>query len=154
MGTDTEVVVLAFQLVAAAWMAAAIWIVQLLTYPSFASIDPATWTGFHARHSNLITPIVGPAMLLQLLCSTWLVLDRPAGIAPWATWLGVALVLITWGVTLWVSATSHRHLAGAFDAPALRSLVRVNWIRTVAWTALVPVALLQLVAVAVARPGG
>ena len=64
-------------------------------------------------------------------------LDRrrpPPDVAAWAR-RGAALVLALWLTTALLSIPAHQRLASGFDSAAHRSLVRANWIRTLAWTA-------------------
>jgi hypothetical protein len=49
--------------------------------------------------------------------------------------VGLALVLVAWGVTGLVSVPQHGVLAQGFDARSHRILVATNWLRTFAWSA-------------------
>jgi hypothetical protein len=112
-----------------------IWMVQVVHYPLFNMADRANFTAFEAAHSNRISVIVGPAMLLELVTAGWLLVSRPAGIPAWTVWLGAALVGVAWLVTAFLSVPQHAILSAGFNQTAYQTLVNTNWIRTVAWTA-------------------
>ncbi len=111
-----------------------IWMVQVVHYPLFNMADRANFSAFEAAHSNRISVIVGPAMLLEMVTAGWLLLARPDGIPPWTLWVGAALVGLVWFVTGFVSVPQHAILSAGFDQRAYRTLVDTNWIRTIAWT--------------------
>jgi hypothetical protein len=50
--------------------------------------------------------------------------------------LATALIVVILVSTVLWQAPAHRKLAKGFDASVHRTLVRTNWIRTAAWTAL------------------
>lgn len=120
---------------AATWfMAGVIWIVQVVHYPLFAYADRATYGAFALAHGRLITPVVGPAMVVELIAAVWLVVARPALVpATWA-WAGLAMVGVAWASTAFLQVPLHGQLAAGYDARAHALLVGTNWIRTVAWT--------------------
>lgn len=111
-----------------------IWMVQIVHYPLFDMADRANFPAFEAAHSNRITLIVGPAMLLELVTAGWLLVSRPDGIPVWTLWVGAALVGVAWFVTAFVSVPQHAILSGGFNQRAYQTLVDTNWIRTLAWT--------------------
>ena len=115
-------------------MVGVIWVVQVVHYPLFAGVGGAGWAAYEASHQSRITPVVGPAMLVELVTAVWLVLDRPAAFPAWAVVAGAALVGLIWASTAFVQVPLHAALGGAFDAEAHGRLVATNWVRTVAWT--------------------
>ena len=115
-------------------MVGVIWVVQVVHYPLFAGVGGAGWAAYEAGHQARITPVVGPAMLVELVTAVWLVLDRPAAFPAWAVVVGAALVGVVWASTAFVQVPLHAALGGAFDAGAHARLVATNWVRTVAWT--------------------
>ena len=111
-----------------------IWMVQVVHYPLFNMADRANFSAFEAAHSNRISLIVGPTMLLEIVTAGWLLLARPDGIPVWTLWAGAALVGAVWFVTGFLSVPQHAILSAGFDQRAYRTLVDTNWIRTIAWT--------------------
>jgi len=121
---------------AATWMMAGlIWLIQIVHYPLFAAVGEQTFTAYHAAHSQLITPIVGPLMLIELTGALMVWIRRPPAIPSWAAWGGLALAVMAWTTTALASIPAHAALAGGFDAGAHRALVDTNWLRTIAWSA-------------------
>jgi uncharacterized membrane protein len=116
-------------------MAGLIWLVQLVHYPLFAQVGEQTFRTYHVAHNQLITPIVGPLMLVELLGALMLCVERPATIPAWAAWSGLGLVGVAWITTALFSVPAHSILAGGFDEAAHRALVSTNWLRTIAWSA-------------------
>ena len=111
-----------------------IWFVQVVAYPLFARVAPTDFPAYHEAHARLITYVVAPLMLVELFGTmAWLIwpLDEvPRAVA----WIGAALAVTAWAVTIFVSVPQHTILAGGFDARAFDVLIATNWSRTVAWT--------------------
>ena len=138
--SDAGLVVLVAQLAATAWMCGVILVVHRLVYPTFQRIDGAAWRAHHDTHSSRITPIVLPAMLVELASAAWLVVVRPEQLA--TAWLvvGLALALTTWGVTISVSLREHTRLGLGHDPASIDTLLRANRIRAAAWLLRLPLA--------------
>ena len=116
------------------FMAGLIWIVQVVHYPLFGRVGREGFAAYESAHARLITPIVGPAMLVELVSSLALLAARPRGMPAWAAWAGVALVGIAWASTAFVQVPLHGTLARGFDEDAHARLVATNWVRTIAWS--------------------
>ena len=121
---------------AATWfMTGVIWIVQVVHYPLFSYADRGTYPAFADAHGRLITVIVGPAMLAEVVTALLLLADRPAAFpARWAA-VGLVLIGVIWASTAFLQVPMHGQLAQGYDARAHGWLVGTNWIRTAAWTA-------------------
>ena len=61
-------------------MTGLIWLIQCVHYPLFAQVGAEAFQEYHARHTQWITPIVGPLMLIELGTAFWLVQTPPAGL--------------------------------------------------------------------------
>lgn len=121
---------------AATWfMVGLIWVIQLVHYPLFAGVGRGEFMAYHADHNRLITMIVMPVMLTELISAVALAMQPPASVRPMLLWLSVALVGIAWLTTAFASVPAHGVLSAGFDLQAHRSLVLTNWIRTIAWSA-------------------
>jgi hypothetical protein len=116
-------------------MVGLIWFVQVVAYPLFARVGPAEFTRYHEAHTFLITLVVGPLMMVELLAAlAWVaepgeLVSRPVALA------GLGLVLLAWLVTGLASVPQHAVLGSGFDARAHALLVSTNWLRTFAWSA-------------------
>lgn len=111
-----------------------IWLVQLLVYPSMAHAGADGYTRYHKLHTSRITPVVAPAMIVELLTAIYFVFVPLKAISIWCFWVGLSLVLIIWASTFFLQVPLHDKLGRNFDAGAQRRLVLTNWIRTAAWT--------------------
>lgn len=110
-----------------------IWTIQMVHYPLFARVGAAGWSVYHAEHSARITLLVGPLMLAEVGLAFALVAAAPAERRTLAIAAG-ALVGLAWASTAFLSVPLHGRLAGTPDAALIASLVRTNWVRTVAWS--------------------
>jgi hypothetical protein len=116
---------------AATWaMTGLIWFVQVVHYPLMGAVGASGFAAYHAAHSRLTTLVVGPLMLVEAACAVWIALERPSTVA----WVGLGLLAVVWGATIFVSVPRHNLLAAGFDAAVIDSLVATNWVRTIAWT--------------------
>lgn len=131
---------------AATWaMTGLIWFVQVVHYPLFGRVAGDKFPEYERAHQRLTTAIVAPLMLAELICATWLALDRPPGVSAWLGWLGLAMLAGIWLSTFAVQVPLHRRLERRHDPVTVRSLVRTNWVRTVLWTTRGIIALMMLV---------
>ena len=108
-----------------------IWLVQLVIYPAFRSVDPALFRDWHQRYMRTISFVVIPLMLLQGGCVglQCLVDSRPAHAA------SAVGILTAWIVTFRLSVPCHRLLqTEGRRGDVISRLVHTNWIRTVSWT--------------------
>jgi uncharacterized membrane protein len=125
-------------LAAALLMTGVIWLVQLAHYPLFELVGETAFPAYHAAHTRLISPVVIPPMLVELVTAALLLVWRPAGAPAWLLWLQLMLVLLAWGATFLLSVPYHNQLgtaAGHAREAAIAGLVATNWLRTLAWTA-------------------
>lgn len=117
----------------AAYLTGLIWTVQVVHYPSFAQVAPEKFVEFHRQHSTRMSWVVMAPMVLELGLAAWLAWSGRALGA--GVWWSLALVLLVWAATFFVSVPFHNRLALGYDYVAIDGLVRTNWLRTLAWTA-------------------
>jgi hypothetical protein len=121
---------------ASTWvMVGVIWVIQLVHYPLFAQVGGPTFPGYHAAHTQLITLIVMPTMLVELLTALALVASGGPLVPQGEAIVGAVLVGVAWASTGLLQVPQHGQLASGFDPEIHAALVRGNWIRTIAWTA-------------------
>ncbi|GAA4378717.1 hypothetical protein [Hymenobacter koreensis] len=114
-----------------AYLTGLIWVVQLVHYPAFAQVPPAAFRSFHQAHMARMGWVVMAPMVAELGLAAWLFWQ---GRSPAAAW-GLGLVVAIWLVTFLISVPLHNRLAAVgYDAAAIASLVRTNWLRTALWT--------------------
>ncbi|MGB7323475.1 MAG: hypothetical protein WBD31_01295 [Rubripirellula sp.] len=112
-----------------------IWMVQIVHYNLFDRVGAGGFAAYETDHSRLITPIVGPPMLVEIVTAGLLITMSPVGFPRWAAVLGFAMVVLIWLSTAFIQVPCHSQLASGFDVDVYRRLVHSNWIRTVLWTA-------------------
>jgi len=121
--------------VATFYLVGLIWMVQRVHYPLMDRVGDKEFTRYESDHGRLITPIVAPMMIIELITGALLVAGAgPAWIPTWAAWSGLAAVIGIWCSTFFLQVPYHTILLRGFDIEAHRALVLTNWIRTVLWT--------------------
>lgn len=111
-----------------------IWLIQVVSYPLFARVGAAEFQAYHGAHARLITYVVAPLMVGELVAALVALGWADPALPRAAVWLGAVLAVSVWGLTFFVSVPRHEVLAGGFDARAHHMLVWTNWLRTLAWT--------------------
>ncbi len=108
-----------------------IWLVQLIIYPGFAYYSADELAVWHPKYSNLITLVVGPLMLMQVLTTGGSLFSQFS----WLTVLVALLVGVIWWSTAFQAIPLHNRIDAGLELPqTIARLVRVNWLRTVLWT--------------------
>ena len=119
-------------LLALSWgLVGLIWTIALVHYPAFRYAG-AEWEDAHAHHTTWIGVLVGPIMVVELGVAFY-VAWRSGYQWQWLVPLG--LVVLTWANTFFQAVPLHNQLGLAHDIDVVERLVRVNWVRTVLWTA-------------------
>ena len=116
------------------YLVGVIWLVQLLVYPSMANVGADGYAAYHNLHTSRITPVVAPAMIIELLTAIYFIFAPTEKIDYRYFWLGLILVLIIWVSTFFVQVPLHDKLIQGFDGDIQKRLVLTNWIRTIAWS--------------------
>jgi hypothetical protein len=114
------------------FMCGVIAMVQIVHYPLFNMVGRDQFAAYENAHTNLITLVVGPAMLLEAACVLGLLIDRPGS---WLAWAGAGLLAIVWFSTAFLQVPQHGILSSGFNQRAYETLVQSNWLRTLAWWA-------------------
>jgi hypothetical protein len=115
-------------------MAGLIWFVQVVHYPLFARLHPSTSVPYAVEHMRRTTWVVAPLMLVEAATAAALLLLTAGSPLHVPAWIGVALLVVIWGATGLLCVPCHTRLADGFDGSTVARLVRMNWIRTIAWT--------------------
>ena len=110
-----------------------IWMVQLIVYPSFAFYNNTQLLTWHKTYTKAIALIVIPLMLGQLGIAIYQVFLAQNVY----TLVSIVLVVFLWGITLLKFAPMHQQISkGNTQIQLLKTLVQMNWIRTMIWTLL------------------
>jgi hypothetical protein len=97
----------------------------------FKFVEAPHWPRFHQFHSRNITFIVFPLMLIELLTSLKLSLEYGGFNDSIALGCSVA----TWLLTIFLFVPLHNQVAVRPIPAKLEKLTRLNWLRTLVWTA-------------------
>lgn len=108
-----------------------VWTIQLTHYPTFHHISELKWKRFHKHHTFSISLVVMPLMLIEIGATIIAVYYSATGI----NILALILVIGVWLNTFLQAVPLHNQLASAKNRQMIDQLVRVNWIRTLLWTA-------------------
>ena len=122
-------------LLATWYLVGLIWMVQLVHYKLFDRVGLDGFVRYEADHCNLISPVVGPPMLIEIATAVLLIISPPSGVPRWAMVAGLAAVSAIWLSTALIQVPCHNRLGDGFNARDYALLVGSNWIRTVLWTA-------------------
>ncbi len=123
-------------LVSTLYMIGLIWTIQVVHYPLFDRVGRPDFIAYETAHNRLITPVVGPVMVVEFTtalclafgpCPTWF--PRQMAVA------GMLAVVAIWASTILLQVPCHARLLQGFDHAAYRQLIATNWIRTLLWTA-------------------
>lgn len=118
--------------VAVSWaLVGLIWVIQLVHYPTFSYVDNSDFLKFHAHHSNSISIIVLPLMLIELALAIYLAYQ---GQWNFAALIPLLFVLLIWASTFFIQVPLHQKLGQRKDLILIQKLVSTNWIRTIFWT--------------------
>jgi hypothetical protein len=114
------------------FLAGLAWVVQVVVYPAFLEVGAtAVWAGYHAAHSRrMVRVVTGPwAVQGGSLAALLILQDDPSWLLAALSVCALATVLLTVAGAVPV----HQQLA-VFDEAKVRRLLRVNAVRTAAWT--------------------
>lgn len=129
-----EKIILITQIAVTFFLTGVIWIIQIVQYPFFSHFEGESFTKYHTGYTFWITPVVAPAMIVELISSIFLLFYTPSEIDVRLFYCGLILTIIIWLSTFFLQVPLHEKLAAGFDADAYNALVNTNWIRTIAWT--------------------
>lgn len=110
------------------------WVVQVLVYPQLARVGVGEFQAYHAAHTRLVTYVVAPLMVGELVAALAGVAAPDAVLPRWLSAVGAALAIGTWAATFFLAVPQHAVLAHGFDASAHERLLAANAVRTVLWS--------------------
>lgn len=110
-----------------------IWFVQVVHYPLHSWVGASEFAAYEIEHRRRTVWVTAAPMLLELGLA-WFLVIQPTPLPAWQTWTGALLASWVWLQTLLIHLPQHARLCRGRDAATLRSLVRLNLIRTACWT--------------------
>ena len=118
---------------ASSWMmAGVIWVVHLLHYPGFVFVEKSQFADFHKFHTNKISIIVVPVMLIELFTTIyWVFFTQLPSVL---TVGSLVIVLAIWLATFSLQVPLHNTLSKGYDRNKIDKLVSTNGIRAGLWS--------------------
>ena len=108
-----------------------VWLVQLVIYPGFCYYSEPDVKKWHRSYTRRISWIVLPLMVSQLIWHAYASISYPS----FPSVVLLLLVISTWVVTFFIAVPLHQRIDTSVDSyPFRERLVKVNWMRTMAWT--------------------
>ena len=133
---------LSVHLVSTLFMAGLIVFVQVVHYPLMAKVGATSWVAYETEHTVRTGWVVIPPMFAELFSAFWIFTDASTERTQGVALLGLVLLAVIWLSTAILQAPAHKELSRGYDDKVHRRLVRSNWIRTFAWLARVPIAVM------------
>ena len=119
-----------------------IWLVQLVIYPGLAYYSAEDFRAWHARYTVRITVIVFPLMVLQVVLGG---LELFAEVN-WVHAVAFGLIICTWLSTFIQFVPLHTRLSRGHELQStIDTMVRRNWLRTILWSAILILSLLEMI---------
>ena len=118
------------QLACCLLMTGLIWTIQLVHYPFFQFTDEKEFQTAHTFHSNRISIIVIPVMVIELIVAIALAVGWHSTF--WG--INLFLVVLIWLSTFFLSVPLHNSLGGGKNNSIIARLVATNWPRTLLWS--------------------
>ena len=134
---------LIFKLISDVGLLVLIWLVQLVIYPSFRYFKNSDLKQWHLIYKGRITLVVLPLMLSQLVLSCWIAIESNWDILFIINGL---LVVLTWLSTFAIFVPLHQKIDNQNQNLSIyvEKLISYNWIRTVLWTIIVIMTLIEI----------
>tara|TARA_B100001741_G_scaffold310273_1_gene309246 strand:- start:1946 stop:2371 length:426 start_codon:yes stop_codon:yes gene_type:complete len=122
--------ILLFQIVINVYLLGVIIMTQFITYPTFLIIDKNSFNKYHRKYVNIISIIVAPAMVLEIISLIVLVyLSKDFLLVK-----SLILLLCIWLTTFIIMVPSHNILSRKNDSKEIKKLININWVRTFLWS--------------------
>jgi hypothetical protein len=117
------------------FMIGVIWFAQEVHYPLLGRVGKDAFRAYEKENTRRTGWVVIPVMAGELITALLLLWRQPEGFLPVHAWLNAGLLAAIWVSTFTLQGPYHNRLIRKFDPVIHQSLVRTNWIRTLAWTA-------------------
>jgi len=118
------------------------WLIQTVLFPGFLYYSEKNWKVWQRNLAMRMTIVMVPLMLAQIITYT---LSLVAGITT-SDILSIVLILVGLAVTFYIGFSWYERCQAADDSMELRkSVQRIIWIRTLAWSMILIISLMPLI---------
>jgi hypothetical protein len=114
------------------FLAGIMWSLQMVQFPLMLSAQSAEFIGYVRAQRTRNTILMTLPMLVEVITGVWL-LTTPIPSRHLTT--AMVFLAIAWIVTFGSIVPLHARIMRGYDAKAIQTLIRVNWIRTICWSA-------------------
>ncbi len=121
-------------LIVAAVYAGVRWTTQILVYRQFPAVRAEDFTAYERAHQRRASYLAVPLFAGLSVTTLLLVLQRPAGVPPWAAVASAVLLTVLLAVTAFTTVPVHARLGNGWSAAANRTLLRADLVRLAAST--------------------
>lgn len=112
------------------YMTGVVWFAQCVHYPLLDRGDAETFPAFAAEYQRRTSWVVFPVLAVEIFSAVALLVMWPSA----QTWIGFALLVGIWGLTVCFQIPQHLSLKKGYDQVTHRALVRMNLPRAILWT--------------------
>lgn len=121
---------------------AQVWLVQMVVFPGFLYYSEENWKVWQRNLAMRMTIVMVPLILAQMITYT---LSLVAGITI-SDILSMVLIIVGLAVTFYIGFSWYEKCQAAEDTMELRkSIQKVIWIRTLAWSMILIISLISLI---------
>ena len=121
-----------------------IWAVQLVIYPSFTYYTSPNLYHWHRSYTKRVTIIVLPLMFSQLILG----IVQLYQVQDWFSILSIVVIVSLWLQTFLVFVPLHQSIDNNTPIDNVcNKLVKYNWMRTILWTLLFIISLINFLSV-------
>jgi hypothetical protein len=117
------------------FMTGVIWFAQIVHYPLLGRVGKDAFVEYERENTWRTGWVVIPVMAVELITAFLLLWRQPEGFLAHYAWLNAGVLGVIWVSTFTLQGPHHNLLVKEFNPALWRSLLRTNWIRTIAWTA-------------------
>ncbi|MFB7246689.1 hypothetical protein CW362_05350 [Streptomyces populi] len=111
-----------------------VWTLQLMDYPMVARLREGAAESYMEAHNQTFWRVLAPGLLVAGVTSVLLVVARGPAVPLRAALLSLALLVLIMVLSGAVATPDRTALAQHFSASVHAHLLRVSWVRTVAFT--------------------
>lgn len=121
---------------------AQVWLIQVVVFPGFLYYSEENWKVWQRNLAMRMTLVMVPLILAQMITYT---ISLVAGITT-SDILSVVLILVGLAVTIYIGFSWYERCQAAEDTKELRkSVQKIIWIRTLAWSMILIISLIPLI---------
>jgi hypothetical protein len=132
-------ILLLSNLAATLFLTGLVWELQVVQFPLMLRAGGLDFPNYVKQQRIRNTLLMAPVMLIELITGLSLLLDP--NLPHSDVFHAALLIVVIWIVTFASIVPLHSKLARGYSEATVRTVIRVNWIRTVCWSLRSPILL-------------